>query len=289
MLALSRENQAVTDEQEEIYRRRQIQWMEATRMAVVVSEEQGEVDKFRQWKLDITPHRRLMKEGFALEDGKRIDLDSAFKKEEHAREPTCFDISKIDFERLRLEFERSAAKRSTVQALKQVIETRLSELLARNPLRTDLQRHYEEIVEEYNREKDRVTIENTFAALLKFVDDLNDEEGRAMREGLDEESLALFDLLLKPGLGKSDIQRIRKVAADLLATLKAEKLRIENWREKEATRDAVQVAIKDFLWTETTGLPAPAYTEEDVEVKTRDIYRHVHRVYPAIPSPFYVS
>src|SRR6185503_3483171 len=27
MLALSRENQAVTDEQEEIYRRRQIQWM----------------------------------------------------------------------------------------------------------------------------------------------------------------------------------------------------------------------------------------------------------------------
>ena len=110
-----------------------------------------------------------------------------------------------------------------------------------------------------------------------------------MREGLDEESLALFDLLLKPGLEKADIQRIRKVAADLLTTLKAEKLRIENWREKEATRDAVQVTIKDFLWTESTGLPAPAYTEEDVEAKARDVYRHVHRVYPTIPSPFYVS
>ena len=33
-------------------------------MAVVVSEEQGEVDKFRKWDLDITPHRRLIKEGF---------------------------------------------------------------------------------------------------------------------------------------------------------------------------------------------------------------------------------
>ena len=85
------------------------------------------------------------------------------------KEPSRFDISKIDFERLRKEFERSAAKRSTVQALKQVVEARLSRLLARNPLRTDLQRHYEEIVENYNREKDRVTIENTFAALLKFA------------------------------------------------------------------------------------------------------------------------
>ena len=81
MLALGREKQAVTDEQEEIYRHRQIQWMEETRMAVVVSEEQGEVDKFRKWELDITPHRRLLKEGFALADGKRIDLDEAFKKE----------------------------------------------------------------------------------------------------------------------------------------------------------------------------------------------------------------
>jgi type I restriction enzyme R subunit len=162
-------------------------------------------------------------------------------------------------------------------------------MLARNPLRSDLQRHYEEIVEGYNREKDRVTIENTFAALLKFVQSLDDEETRALREGLDEESLALFDLLLKPGLDKTDIRRIKKVAADLLTTLKAEKLRIENWRDKEATRDAVQVAIRDFLWAETTGLPAPAYSDEDVEAKVRDVYRHVHRVYPTIPSPFYVN
>ena len=33
-------------------------------MAVVVSEEQGEVEKFRKWELDITPHRRLIKEGW---------------------------------------------------------------------------------------------------------------------------------------------------------------------------------------------------------------------------------
>ena len=74
---------SATDEQDEIYRRRQIAWMKETRMAVVVSEEQGEVEKFRKWELDITPHRRLIKEGFETADGKRIALDEAFKKPEH--------------------------------------------------------------------------------------------------------------------------------------------------------------------------------------------------------------
>ena len=81
------------DEQDEIYLLRQIEWMRETRMAVVVSEEQGEVDKFRKRKLDITPHRRLIKEGMDVPpeladrpefSGKqRLDIDLAFKEEAH--------------------------------------------------------------------------------------------------------------------------------------------------------------------------------------------------------------
>ncbi len=54
------------DEQEEIDLRRQIEWMGETRAAVVVSEEQREVEKFRNRGLDITPHRRLIKGGIDL-------------------------------------------------------------------------------------------------------------------------------------------------------------------------------------------------------------------------------
>src|SRR3970040_1287644 len=57
--------------------------MRETITAVIVSEEQGEVDKFRKWGFDITLHRRLIKNGFELPDGTRIDVDSAFKKEGH--------------------------------------------------------------------------------------------------------------------------------------------------------------------------------------------------------------
>ena len=198
-----------------------------------------------------------------------------------------YDISAIDFDRLKREFERSCSQRTAVQALKHTVEQRLRRLLARNPLRTDFQEHYEEPVADYNREKDRVTIERTFEELLKLVQELEDEESRAVREGLDEESLALFDLLKKADLDKDDIQRIKTVSMELLRTLKAEKLRVDQWRDKEATRSAVHVAIRDFLYSDETGLPAGAYSDEEVTTTTEAVFAHVYRAYPTVPSPFY--
>ena len=198
-----------------------------------------------------------------------------------------YDISQIDFDRLKREFERSPSPRTAVQALKHTVEQRLRRLLARNPLRTDFQQHYEQIVAEYNREKDRVTIERTFEELLKLVQELEEEESRALREGLDEESLAIFDLLKKPDLDRADVARIKRVAKELLQTLKAEKLRVDQWREKEATQSAVKVAIHDFLYSDETGLPAGAYSEADVSAMSDAVFAHVYRAYPAVPSPFY--
>ena len=42
-----------------------------------------------------------------------------------------------------------------MQNLKQAIESRLQRLLQQNPLRTNFQQHYEEIIAGYNREKYR--------------------------------------------------------------------------------------------------------------------------------------
>jgi type I restriction enzyme R subunit len=490
-------------EQDEIYLRRQIEWMRQTLAAVVISEEQGEVDTFRKWDLDILPHRRLIKEGFSLADGTRLDLDSAFKKEAHpfriaivcamwltgfdvpcltnlyldkplkahtlmqaiaranrvnegkenglivdycgilknlrkalatfagyadaghgaigdievdptkpseelledlaesiqmvrafltdnnaslesiiattgfgrnaaivkAKEaanqsdetrkrfevmaravfskfkaslneqgvnryrsdyeainivykslqndreladisdilrqlqatiddaitiqPTTgnesrevYDISRIDFDRLRKEFELSPSQNTAVQNLRQAIEQRVARMLQQNPTRTDYQRHYEQIVSDYNREKDRPTIEATFEALMRFMKDLSEEDTRDMREGLDKETLAMFDLLRKPDLSDADIRRIKQIAVDLLTTLKKEKLKIDHWREKETTRDAVLSTITNFLWSDQTGLP-DSYTQEDVENKSRDVYRHIYNAYPTLPSPYY--
>jgi len=99
----------------------------------------------------------------------------------------------------------------------------------------------------------------------------------------------VYDLLAKPELSAAEIRRIKAVAVELLETLKAEKLRVDHWRDKEATRDAVRLAIRDFLWSESTGLPVDQYTEGDVQVRAEEVYHHVYRVYPTLPSPFYAN
>jgi type I restriction enzyme R subunit len=493
----------IDDDQEVQFRTRQITWMRETLMAVVVSEEQGEVDRFRKWKLDIKPHRKLIKDGFEMPDGKRLALDTAFKHDAHpfrvalvcamwmtgfdvrslanlyldkplkahtlmqaiaranrvnegkenglvidycgilknlrkalatfagrgdeghgggdgeldptrpkeelldaleeaigmvraflsergaslddienltgfarnaaivkAKEAanesdesrkrfeilcrevfskfracfgedrqrdfrndrdaidivykslqedkqhadiseiiqslhavidsaietraqtrddgTIYDISKIDFDRLRQEFQRTQAPNTTVQNLRAAIEQRLRRLIAQNPLRTNFQEHYDQIVREYNQEKDRVTIERTFEELLRFVGELDEEQTRAIREGLDQESLALYDLLIKPLLTPKEIAQIKKVAVELLSKLKEEKLTVDQWRDKEGTRDAVRSTIHDFLYSDKTGLPA-AYSDDEIRDRSEKAFQHVFYAYPTVPSPIYGS
>ncbi|KFD41573.1 DEAD/DEAH box helicase [Peptococcaceae bacterium SCADC1_2_3] len=200
-----------------------------------------------------------------------------------------YDISKIDFNRLRAEFEHVRTKNTIVQSLKSVIEKKLERLIQRNPLRTNFQEHYEKIVEEYNKEKDRQNIEATFEALLKFVEELDEEESRAVREGLNEETLAVYDLLLKPDLIPKEIQRIKKVARELLETLKEKLKNLYSWQDKEPTRDEVKVLIRNFLWDEKTGLPVEYYTQSEVDKKAEAVFCHVYRAYPTVPSPYYAT
>ncbi|MDZ7811316.1 MAG: DUF3387 domain-containing protein [Arhodomonas sp.] len=155
-------------------------------------------------------------------------------------ERPLYDISKIDFQRLREEYERQRkGLHNAVQSVRDAVEKRLQQMIQQNPLRADFQRHYEELVDKYNREKDRQTIEQTFEELLQFVATLDQEQQRAVSEGLDEESLAIYDLIKKPGLDPREIQQIKRVASQLLERLKAAKLRVDHWRDKQATRDAV--------------------------------------------------
>lgn len=87
----------------------------------------------------------------------------------------------------------------------------------------------------FHREKDRVTIEQTFEDLMQFEKQMGEEQNRAAREGLDEESLALFDLLKKPKLSPREIKRIKAVAVNLLKTIKNRISRIDHWTTREAS------------------------------------------------------
>src|SRR5690606_18381787 len=80
----------ITDDQERMIRAQQIDWMRKTEIAVVVSDEQNEIQKFKNWDLDIIPHRKRMKDGFKIKElvggrevEKHLDVDTAFKRDDH--------------------------------------------------------------------------------------------------------------------------------------------------------------------------------------------------------------
>jgi type I restriction enzyme, R subunit len=90
-------------------------------------------------------------------------------------------------------------------------------------------------------------------------------------------------------LTAKDVKRIKKVAVELLAVLKERIKEIDHWRDRETTRDNVRVEIHNFLYSDATGLPEDFYTEDDVEAKTDEVFQHVFRAYPSVPSPLYAQ
>ena len=107
---------------------------------------------------------------------------------------------------------------------------------------------------------------------------LDEEAESTIREGLSEETKALFDLLKKKDLEKEDIDRIKKVAVELHAILLRKKAEIDEWRAKEQTRDEVHTTIRDFLYADSTGLPE-SYTEQEVVEKTEAVFAWAYRAY----------
>ena len=86
-------------------------------------------------------------------------------------EGLTFDLSQIDLEKLRDEFPKKVRRKATaLQDIREIVEQKLAEMLARNPQRMDYYKRYHEIVADYNREKDRATIEHTFAKLVELVE-----------------------------------------------------------------------------------------------------------------------
>jgi type I restriction enzyme, R subunit len=189
-----------------------------------------------------------------------------------------YDISNINFAALKAEFTKAARPNQTVQTLKQAIETRLKQMIAQNPTRINFYDRYQKIIYEYNQETDRVTIEQTFEQLLSLVEQLSTEDTRAIREGLNEDHLAIFDLLCqqKDSLSSKNRDRIKQVARSLFDAITTELHRLENWGDKDTTRAQIKTFVHNYLYDETKGLPIEDYTEDDVQEVTNVIFLHVY-------------
>ncbi|TDK61197.1 type I restriction endonuclease subunit R [Sapientia aquatica] len=162
-----------------------------------------------------------------------------------------WDLSKIDFDKLRDEFSVTAYKNIEIADLRAFVEHKLQLMLAQNATRSDFAQRLQQIIDKYNA--GGTTVENYYEDLMNFTADMKSEDERHIREGLTEDELELFDLLKKDGLTKAEEQKVKLAAKSLLHRLLEEqpKVLIQDWfkdsQSQKIARSAVEIVLNNNL------------------------------------------
>ena len=195
--------------------------------------------------------------------------------EEGLVESRQFDISQIDFDLLAAEFAKVKRKNLVIKDLNDLVQDRLAKMMSVNPTRVDYYERYMGIIEAYNAEQDRSTIEKTFMELMDLAKSMSEEEQRYVREGFSsDEELSIYDLLFSDNLSKTDIAQIKKMSVDLLKKIKERIAEMDHWTDKQETRAAVDILIRNVLYEE---IPDSMFDRFDAY--RRAIYEHVYTHY----------
>lgn len=191
-------------------------------------------------------------------------------------EPRRFDISAINFDLLRREFAKVNTKNLVLKDLEEVIQQKLDSMIFANHDRINYYERYQQIIDDYNSEQDRVTIEKTFMELMDLANQMSHEEKRYVREGfISDEELSLYDMLFRDDLSRTDIKKLKEVAALLLQKIKTKIAEFDHWTDKQETKAAIDNLIRDTLWAE---LP-DCYDEDSISMYRKRIYEYVYTRY----------
>lgn len=187
------------------------------------------------------------------------------------------DLSGLNFELIEKYFLKTKNKNTLVQNLKDTIDEKLQSMVKMNPTTVDFYKTYSSIIDNYNSRKDSAMIEETFRKLMELLGELSEKELEAKREGLSDEQKAVFDILRSgKELNNKEKKEVKKLAVDLLEELKNDKLKVEYWSQKATTSASVTKFIQEKLFQ---FLPSPAFQDNDIEIKTNEIFEHLKNQY----------
>jgi len=158
------------------------------------------------------------------------------------------DLSKVDVDELRKEIQLAKYKAVEVDDLKEYIEQALQQMLSKNITRAKFSQRYKNIIDRYNAGGSEN--EDYYEQLIKFIDELKSENERADTEGLTEEELEIFDLLIAgKKLSQSDEQKVKLSAKNLFKKLSENRkdLLVVDWYKDEQPKAKVKSAIEISL------------------------------------------
>lgn len=184
-----------------------------------------------------------------------------------------YDISKIDFDKLKERFQKGR-KRTEVEKLKALLSQKLEEMVTANPTRADFMEKFQKLIDKYN--SGTLNIEELMKELMSFTENLQDEDQRAIREGLTEEELALFDIITRPApeMTEKELARVKAMCRELLGVLKTEKL-VLDWRKKARAKSEVRRTLEIEF---DKGLPE-SFDEDLYDEKCEAAFHHIFSSY----------
>jgi type I restriction enzyme R subunit len=158
-------------------------------------------------------------------------------------------LSKINFEKLKEDFQHAAYKNIEIADLRVFIQRKLEQMLQQNATRSDFAQRLQGIIDAYNAGSS--SADNYFEELLKFAKDMQAKSERHIREGLTEDELELFDLLKKDKMTNEETRKVRLAAKSLLHRLREESPRVlvQDWFKDGQSKLCVRSAVETVLNT----------------------------------------
>jgi len=158
-----------------------------------------------------------------------------------------WDLSRINFEKLKEDFKQSKYKNIEIADLRAFINHKLEQMLKQNATRTDFATRLQGIIDSYNAGSS--SADNYFDELVRFTKDLKVESERHIREGLTEDELELFDLMKKDKMTQEETQKVRLAARSLLHRLREESpnVLVTDWFKDVQSRSRVRSAVESVL------------------------------------------
>jgi len=188
-----------------------------------------------------------------LDESVVVDNAEKFAIKEHQAEykivqkGKVWDLSKLNFEKLKEEFNQAQYKNIEIAEMRSFIEDKLQKMMEQNHTRVDFAQKLQEIIDTYNAGGS--STENYFEDLMNFAESMKAEDERHVQEGLTEDELELYDTLRKDKLTKAELQKVKLAAKHLITRLLDEhpKVLVQDWWKDGQTQRIVKAAVEEVL------------------------------------------
>ena len=228
--------------------------------------EQQDIDKVAQRVAELLDQSVVVNnaEGFTAKE-----FEAEFKIIKRGR---TWDLSRIDFDKLRQDFGTAVYKNIEIADLRGFIARKLELMLAQNSTRSPFAQRFQQIIDTYNAGGS--STEQYYEQLIQHTQDMRAEDERAAREGLTEDELEIFDLLCKDAMTQAETQKVKLAAKALLHRLLDEtpKVLVQDWYKTDQTRLIVRSAVADVLNRE---LPEEGYDRVLFQAKCDNVFHLV--------------